>query len=103
MVEDREHEFIQRWVSILALNLLDELRGRLCSKGVQLQQSVSSLFQSRGQSYTGGDGFLDQPGQFGAGGQYYAFQKGVNILQPAQGTFTDQRSRNIFYQPGFQN
>lgn len=35
--------------------------------------------------------------------QWYAFQKGTNILQPAKGTFTDQRSRNIFYQPGFQN
>jgi hypothetical protein len=34
---------------------------------------------------------------------YYAFQVGTNILQPAAGTFSTQRSRNIFYQPGFQN
>ena len=27
----------------------------------------------------------------------------MNILPPAAGTFTNQRSRNIFYQPGFQN
>jgi hypothetical protein len=40
---------------------------------------------------------------FGANSQWYAFQTGVNILQPAPGTFTNQRSRNIFYQPGFQN
>jgi hypothetical protein len=35
--------------------------------------------------------------------QWYAFQTGSNILQPAQGTFANQRSRNIFFQPGFQN
>jgi hypothetical protein len=57
------------------------------------------------------NGKIPQPAQFSnrtAAGtfdnsQWYAFQKGTNILQPAQGTFANQRSRNIFYQPGFQN
>jgi len=57
------------------------------------------------------NGKISQPAQFAnvsANGtfennQWYAFQRGSNILQPAQGTFTNQRSRNIFYQPGFQN
>jgi len=48
------------------------------------------------------NGNIAQTGQFGDTGQYYAFQRGVNILQPAAGTFSNQRSRNIFYQPGFQ-
>ncbi len=34
---------------------------------------------------------------------WYPFVKGGNIVQPAPGTYTDQRSRNIFLQPGFQN
>jgi hypothetical protein len=49
------------------------------------------------------NGNIAQPAQFGDVGQWYAFQTGVNILRPANGTFTDQRSRNIFFQPGFQN
>jgi hypothetical protein len=49
------------------------------------------------------NGNIAQPAQFGANAQWYAFQTGQNILQPAKGTFTNQRSRNIFYQPGFQN
>jgi hypothetical protein len=49
------------------------------------------------------NGNIPQTGGFGANSQYYAFQPGVNIVQPAQGTFSTQRSRNIFYQPGFQN
>jgi hypothetical protein len=48
------------------------------------------------------NGKIPQPGLFGDTGQYIAFQRGVNILQPADGTFSNQRSRNIFYQPGFQ-
>lgn len=49
------------------------------------------------------NGDIAQPAQFGANAQWYSFQTGTNILQPAKGTFTNQRSRNIFYQPGFQN
>ncbi len=49
------------------------------------------------------NGKIPQPGLFGDQGQWYAFQPGVNILPPAQGTFSNQRSRNIFFQPGFQN
>ena len=49
------------------------------------------------------NGKIAQPAGFGANNPWYAFQTGVNILQPAKGTFTNQRSRNIFYQPGFQN
>jgi DNA-binding winged helix-turn-helix (wHTH) protein len=79
---------------------------------VQTGDDFAGVGPGSGNSGNANDGFstrwivngnIAQPGQFGAGGQYYAFQKGVNILQPAQGTFTDQRSRNIFYQPGFQN
>lgn len=59
------------------------------------------------------NGNIAQPGQFSnvttpggstfSANQYYAFQTGVNVLQPAQGTFSTQLSRNRFYQPGFQN
>jgi hypothetical protein len=34
---------------------------------------------------------------------YYPFVVGQNILRPAPGTFSTQLSRNIFFQPGFQN
>jgi len=49
------------------------------------------------------NGNIPQSAQFGDTGQWYAFQNGVNILPPANGTFSNQRSRNIFFQPGFQN
>jgi hypothetical protein len=57
------------------------------------------------------NGMIGQPARFSnvmANGafdsnQWYAFETGTNILQPDQGTFTNQRSRNIFFQPGFQN
>jgi hypothetical protein len=79
---------------------------------VQTGDDFAGVGPGSGNSGDANDGFstrwlvngnIAQPGQFGANGQYYAFQKGVNIQQPAQGTFTNQRSRNIFYQPGFQN
>jgi len=79
---------------------------------VQTGDDFAGVGPGSGNSGNANDGFstrwlvngnIAQPAQFGAGAQYYAFQKGVNILQPSRGTFTDQRSRNIFYQPGFQN
>ncbi len=49
------------------------------------------------------NGNIPQPALFGDQGQWYAFQNGANVIRPADGTFSDQRSRNIFFQPGFQN
>ncbi|MBV9308287.1 MAG: carboxypeptidase regulatory-like domain-containing protein, partial [Acidobacteriaceae bacterium] len=78
----------------------------------QTNDDFAGVGPGSGNSGSGNNGFssrwivngnIAQPAQFGAGGQWYAFQTGVNILKPAQGTFTNQRSRNIFYQPGFQN
>jgi hypothetical protein len=79
---------------------------------VQTNDDFAGVGPGSGNSGDGNDGFstrwivngnIPQTGGFGADKQYYAFQTGVNILRPAQGTFTNQRSRNIFYQPGFQN
>jgi Carboxypeptidase regulatory-like domain/TonB-dependent Receptor Plug Domain len=79
---------------------------------VQTNDDFAGVGPGSGNSGDANDGFgsryivsgkIAQPGQFGANAQYYAFQPGVNILQPAPGTFTTQRSRNLFYQPGFQN
>ncbi len=79
---------------------------------VQTNDDFAGVGPGSGNSGSGNDGFgsrwlvngkIAQPAQFGANNQWYAFQTGTNILQPAKGTFTDQRSRNIFYQPGFQN
>jgi hypothetical protein len=87
---------------------------------VQTGDDFAGVGPGSGNSGDAGDGFstrwivngkIPQPGQFAnataAGSfeakQWYAFQTGANIVQPAQRTFTNQRSRNIFYQPGFQN
>jgi len=79
---------------------------------VQTNDDFAGVGPGSGNSGNGNDGFgsrwivngdIAQPAQFGANAQWYAFQTGTNILAPAQGTFTNQRSRNIFYQPGFQN
>lgn len=79
---------------------------------VQTNDDFAGVGPGSGNSGDGNDGFgsrwivngdIAQTGGFGANTQWYAFKTGVNILKPAQGTFTNQRSRNIFYQPGFQN
>jgi hypothetical protein len=79
---------------------------------VQTNDDFAGVGPGSGNSGDANDGFgtrwlvngkIPQTGAFGANSQWYAFQPGVNILQPAQGTFSNQRSRNIFYQPGFQN
>ncbi len=79
---------------------------------VQTNDDFAGVGPGSGNSGDGNDGFgsrwiingnIPQTGGFGANSQWYAFQTGVNVLQPAKGTFTNQRSRNIFYQPGFQN
>ena len=79
---------------------------------VQTNDDFAGVGPGSGNSGDGNDGFgsrwivngnIPQTGGFGANTQYYAFTPGVNITQPAQGTFSNQRSRNIFYQPGFQN
>ncbi len=79
---------------------------------VQTNDDFAGVGPGSGNSGDANDGFgsrwivngnIPQTGGFGANTQYYAFTPGGNILQPANGTFTNQRSRNIFYQPGFQN
>ena len=79
---------------------------------IQTPADIAGVGTGSGNSGDASDGFstryivngrIAQPGQFGDKGQWYAFQPGVNILPPAAGTFTNQRSRNIFFQPGFQN
>jgi Carboxypeptidase regulatory-like domain len=79
---------------------------------VQTNDDFAGVGPGSGNSGDANDGFgsrwivngqIAQPAGFGANNPWYAFQTGVNILQPAKGTFTNQRSRNIFYQPGFQN
>lgn len=79
---------------------------------VQTNDDIAGVGPGSGNSGSGNDGFgtrwivngnIAQPAQFGSSGQWYAFQTGTNILRPANGTFTNQRSRNIFFQPGFQN
>lgn len=45
---------------------------------------------------------IAQTGKFGNDGLWYDFQSGTNITRPTAGTFSQQRSRNIFYGPGFQ-
>ncbi|MBV9084411.1 MAG: hypothetical protein JOZ62_17185, partial [Acidobacteriaceae bacterium] len=81
-------------------------------RSVQTNDDFAGVGPGSGNSGDANDGFgtrwivngnIPQTGGFGANTQWYAFKTGVNILQPAQGTFTNQRSRNIFYQPGFQN
>ena len=47
------------------------------------------------------NGNIAQTATFGQNGQWYDFTP-TNITRPAQGTFSNQRSRNIFYGPGFQ-
>lgn len=59
------------------------------------------------------NGSISQPGEFAnvttpGGGifssaQWYSVTAGQNIVRPANGTFSTQITRNIFYQPGFQN
>ena len=51
VIEDRNHELIERLISILPLNLLHKLGGKPCSKGVHFQQPVSPFFQTP--SYSG--------------------------------------------------
>ena len=79
---------------------------------VQTTEDIAGVGPGSGNSGNSNNGFstrylvngnIAQPAQFGNTGQWYAFQPGVNILRPANGTFSDQRSRNIFFQPGFQN
>jgi hypothetical protein len=87
---------------------------------VQTGDDFAGVGPGSGNSGTANNGFstrwivngkIPQPAQFAnvtatgtfENSQWYAFQTGSNILQPAQGTFANQRSRNIFFQPGFQN
>jgi hypothetical protein len=59
------------------------------------------------------NGSVAQPGGFAnvttpggstyANDRYYDFQLGANVIRPAAGTFSQQLTRNRFYQPGFQN
>jgi len=85
---------------------------------VMTTQDIAGVGAGSGNPGDANDGFgtryivngnIPQTGQFGDTGQWYAFQyglpgaPGVNILAPANGTFSNQRSRNIFFQPGFQN
>jgi len=79
---------------------------------VMTTEDIAGVGAGSGNPGEGNDGFgtrylvngnIPQTGQFGDTGQWYAFQNGVNIIRPANGTFSNQRSRNIFFQPGFQN
>ncbi len=79
---------------------------------VQTNDDFAGVGPGSGNSGDGNDGFgsrwlvqgnVPQPAQFGANGQYFAFKTGGNILKPARGTFSQQFTRNMFYQPGFQN
>jgi hypothetical protein len=78
---------------------------------VQTNEDIAGVGPGSGNSGNANNGFgtryiingnIPQTGGFGASDPYYAFNS-TNVTRPAAGTFTNQRSRNIFFQPGFQN
>jgi hypothetical protein len=78
---------------------------------VQTNEDIAGVGPGSGNSGNANNGFgtryiingdIPQTGGFGTSNPYYAFNT-TNVTRPAAGTFTNQRSRNIFFQPGFQN
>jgi hypothetical protein len=66
VIKDRDHEFVERPIHIGLVDGLHESAAGLQAKGIQLQQSVPTLLQTRRQFLPGGTGLGNQLIQFRA-------------------------------------
>src|SRR5262249_23415600 len=61
LVENTQQEIVQERVVVLFMNLTDQILGNRRTKGVQFQQSITALMQSRCDVLMRCACFLDQP------------------------------------------